>query len=40
MNERWDEIESVFNKVLEADESRRSALLEKFCFRGGQTSCD
>lgn len=31
MNDRWDEIESVFNKVLEADESRRSAVLEKFC---------
>src|SRR5215469_8082942 len=31
MNERWQEIESIFNKVLEADESRRSAVLEKFC---------
>lgn len=31
MDKRWGEIESIFNKVLEADEDRRSAVLEESC---------
>jgi eukaryotic-like serine/threonine-protein kinase len=31
MDERWGKIESIFNKVLEADEGRRSAVLEESC---------
>src|SRR5207248_9655306 len=29
--ERWGRIESVFHKVLEAEESRRAAVLEEYC---------
>src|SRR6266498_3026890 len=31
MDKRWGKIESIFNKVLEADENRRSAVLEESC---------
>jgi len=31
MDERWAKIERIFNRVLEAEESRRSALLEESC---------
>ena len=31
MDKRWGKIESIFNKVLEADEDRRSAVLEESC---------
>jgi hypothetical protein len=31
MDERWTTIERIFNRVLEADESRRSAVLEESC---------
>src|SRR5215469_411608 len=31
MDERWAKIETIFNRVLEADECRRSALLEESC---------
>ena len=30
-SERWNKIESIFHKVLDADESRRSAVLEDSC---------
>src|SRR5260370_39201543 len=29
--ERWGRIESIFHKALEAEESRRAAVLEEFC---------
>lgn len=29
--ERWSKIESIFHKVLEADESQRSYALEEWC---------
>ena len=31
MDERWAKIERIFNSVLEADESRRNAVLEESC---------
>jgi serine/threonine protein kinase len=31
MHERWAKIERIFNRVLEANESRRSAVLEESC---------
>ena len=31
MDKRWGKVESIFNKVLEADEDRRSAVLEESC---------
>ena len=29
--ERWSKIESIFHKALEADESRRSSVIEESC---------
>lgn len=29
--ERWGKVESIFHKVLEADESRRSTVIEESC---------
>ena len=31
MDERWAKIERIFNRVLEAEQSRRSAVLEETC---------
>ena len=31
MDKRWAKIETIFNRVLEADENRRSAVLEESC---------
>src|SRR6202161_3419318 len=34
--ERWSKIESIFHKALEADESRRSSLIEESCAGDGE----